>query len=137
MNFLLQSRSSFLFLCLLKQKNDTVTPPDGKLDKCTLRFSWWGGDDRHKATLDAIGLWNKKHPDITITPEYGGWDGWTEKVSSQMRSGTEPDIMQINYDWLVTMSPDGSGFYDLDTLTDFLDLSGFDDEVLSFGQNER
>ena len=36
-----------------------VTPPDGKLDKCTLRFSWWGGDDRHEATLEAIELWKK------------------------------------------------------------------------------
>lgn len=28
--------------------------PDGKLNPCTIRFSWWGGDDRHKATLDAL-----------------------------------------------------------------------------------
>ena len=116
------------------RKTNSVTPPDGRLDKCSLRFSWWGGDDRHKATLDAIGLWNKKHPDITITPEYGGWDGWTEKVSAQMRSGTEPDIMQINYDWLISMSENGSRFYDLDSLDSFLDLSGYDDEILSFGR---
>ena len=116
------------------KNNTSVTLPDGKLDKCSLRFSWWGGDDRHKATLDAIALWNKKHPDITITPEYGGWDGWSEKVSAQMRSGTEPDIMQINYDWLISMSEDGSRFYDLDSLESFLDLSAYDDEILSFGR---
>ena len=116
------------------KKNNTVTAPDGTLDKCTLRFSWWGGDDRHKATLDAIGLWNKKHPDISITPEYGGWDGWTEKVSAQIKSGTEPDIMQINYDWLISMSEGGSRFYDLDSLDTFLDTSGYDDEILSFGR---
>lgn len=110
------------------------TPPDGSLDKCTLRFSWWGGDDRHEATLAAIKLWEQKHPDITITPEYGGWDGWTEKVSSQISGGTAPDVMQINYDWLVSLSPDGGGFYDLGLLTDRLDLSAFDDEVLSFGR---
>ncbi len=107
--------------------------PDGKLDKCTLRFSWWGGDDRHYATLRAISLWNEKHPDIEIVPEYGGWDGWTEKVTAQLSGGTEPDVMQINYDWLISMSPDGSGFYDLNKLTDQLDLSGLSDETLSFG----
>lgn len=110
------------------------TPPDGKLDKCSLRFSWWGGDDRHEATLAAIKLWEKKHPDITIIPEYGGWDGWTEKVSSQISGGTAPDVMQVNYDWLVSLSPDGDGFYDLGLLADRLDLSVFDDEVLSFGR---
>lgn len=111
----------------------SVTPPDGKLDKCTLRFSWWGGDDRHAATLKAIELWNELHPEITIIPEYGGWDGWTEKVTAQISGGTEPDVMQINYDWLVTMSADGKGFYDLNLLTDNLDLSGFEEDILSFG----
>lgn len=115
-------------------KKSAVTPPDGKLDECTLRFSWWGGDDRHEATLEAIKLWNELHPEITITPEYGGWDGWTEKVTAQVSGGTEPDVMQINYDWLITMSPDGSGFYDLSKLSPTLDLSGFDDEMLSFGK---
>ncbi|HNZ98732.1 ABC transporter substrate-binding protein [Ruminococcus sp.] len=116
------------------KKAVSVTPPDGSLDKCELRFSWWGGDDRHEATLKTIDLWSKKHPDITITPEYGGWDGWTEKVTAQMKGGTEPDIMQINYDWLITMSPDGKGFYDLDSLSGTLDLSGFDEDTLSFGR---
>ncbi len=110
------------------------TPPDGTLDKCTLRFSWWGGDDRHEATLNAIELWNSKHPDITIVPEYGGWDGWTEKVGTQLSGGTEPDIMQINYDWLISFSSDGKGFYDLELLTDYLDLTQFDRDVLSFGE---
>ncbi|WP_028517388.1 ABC transporter substrate-binding protein [Ruminococcus flavefaciens] len=122
-----------LSACSVK-KNDSVTKPDGKLDKCSLRFSWWGGDDRHEATLKAIDLWNKKYPDITITPEYGGWDGWSEKVTSQVSSSTEPDIMQINYDWLIALSPDGNGFYDLGELSSQLDLSQFDDEVLSFGK---
>ncbi len=115
-------------------RNRSATLPDGRLDKCAIRFSWWGGDDRHDATLKAIDLWNKKHPDISIVPEYGGWDGWTEKVSSQIKSGTEPDIMQINYDWLITMSPDGKGFYDLDLLSNELTLSSFDEDVLSFGR---
>ncbi len=115
------------------KKDSSVTLPDGSLDKCTLRFSWWGGDDRHEATLKAIELWNSIHPDIEIKPEYGGWDGWSEKINTQISSGTEADIMQINYDWLVTLSPDGTGFYDLNKLDDFLDLSGFRDDVLSFG----
>ena len=111
-----------------------VTPPDGKLDGCTLRFSWWGGDDRHEATLNALELWETLHPEIVIVPEYGGWDGWTEKVTAQMKGGTAPDVMQINYDWLISMSPDGTGFYDLETIPGYPDISGFDSEVLSFGR---
>ena len=116
------------------KKNGTVTLPDGKLDKCTLRFSWWGGDDRHKDTLEAIKLWNTIHPEITIEPEYGGWDGWTEKINTQINGSSAPDLMQINYDWLINLSSDGLAFYDLSLLTDNLDLSGFDEETLSFGK---
>ena len=114
------------------RKNKEITQPDGKLDPCTLRFSWWGGDDRHEATLEAIELWESIHPDILIIPEYGGWDGWTEKVTAQIGSASEPDIMQINYDWLITMSPDGKGFYDIGCLD--VDLSGLDKDVLAFGK---
>ena len=122
-------------MCACGRRSDgSVTPPDGSLDSCTIRFSWWGGDDRHEATLKAIELWNTIHPEIEIVPEYGGWDGWSEKTAAQISGGTEPDIMQINYDWLVTMSPDGKGFYDLDELRDHLDLSGVDEDVLSLGR---
>ncbi|MBQ8296376.1 MAG: carbohydrate ABC transporter substrate-binding protein [Ruminococcus sp.] len=112
----------------------TRTEPDGSLDKCTIRFSWWGGDDRHEATLEAIELWNELHPDITVKAEYGGWDGWTEKINAQISGNTAPDLMQINYDWLINLSPDGEGFYDLNKLHDTLDLSGYDAETLSFGE---
>lgn len=114
--------------------DSSITMPDGTLDKCTLRFSWWGGDDRHDATIKVVNLWNERHPEIQITAEYGGWDGWTEKVSAQLAGKTEPDIMQINYDWLISFSPDGTGFYDLDLLSEHIDLSQFDDDVLSFGK---
>ena len=117
-------------------RQSQITAPDGKLDKCTLRFSWWGGDDRHKATLDAIELWNEQHPDITVIPEYGGWDGWTEKITAQLSGGTEPDIIQINYDWLISFSQDGNGFYDLNLLSDRIGLDNFDSEILQFGQVE-
>lgn len=124
-----------LFSCGEKKPSAKIVP-DGSLDKCTLRFSWWGGDDRHEATLNAIRLWNSIHPEIEVKAEYGGWDGWTEKVNAQISGGTEPDVMQINYDWLVSISPDGKGFYDLYKIGDRLDLSGFDPETLSFGEVE-
>ncbi|MBQ8961445.1 MAG: carbohydrate ABC transporter substrate-binding protein [Ruminococcus sp.] len=115
-------------------RRSSVTEPDGSLDPCTLRFSWWGGDDRHEATLAAIDLWSSIHPEIKIVPEYGGWDGWTEKVAAQISGGTAPDVMQINYDWLISFAGEDT-FYDLDRLSDRLDISGFSDEVLSFGKS--
>lgn len=98
----------------------------------TLRVQWWGGDDRHEATLKAIEAFEEKYDYITIEPEYGGWDGHAEKVNTQFAGGTAADVLQINYDWIPNLSPDGQGFYDLSTAEE-LDLSNWDESVLKFG----
>jgi len=101
----------------------------------TLRVQWWGGDDRHAATLKAIEAFHKKYSWITIQPEYGGWDGHKDKVATQISGGTAADVLQVNYDWLSTFSKDGTGFYDLEKLKDIIDLSNWDDATLNFGKS--
>lgn len=103
-------------------------------DKVTLRFQWWGGDDRHKATNDAIKKFEEKYPYITIKAEYGGFDGMQDKVNTEKAGHTLPDIVQVNYDWLASLSKDGKGFYDLDSLKDIIDLSQWDQATLQFGK---
>lgn len=66
-----------------------------KKDPVTLRFSWWGGDARHEATLAVIDAFEKEYPWITIEPEYGAQDGYNEKLMTQFASGTAPDIIQL------------------------------------------
>ncbi len=121
---------SFFVLCSL----DSEKSNNKEENSCTIRFSWWGGDDRHDVTLKAIELFESKYPHIDIQAEYGGWDGWTEKITTQIAGGTEPDIMQINYDWLVRFSKDGKGFANLEELSNQLGLDNFDNEVLDYGR---
>ncbi len=64
-------------------------------EKITLRFSWWGGDERHEATLAVIDAYEKAHPNITIEAEYSSYDGYAEKKTTEFASGTAPDIFQI------------------------------------------
>jgi oligogalacturonide transport system substrate-binding protein len=66
----------------------------------TLRFGWWGGDARHKPTLKAIELYEKKHPNIKIDGEYQGYDGYYEKLMTTLSSGTAPDFFQFSRDWI-------------------------------------
>ena len=66
-----------------------------KHDPVSLRFSWWGGDARHEATLAVIDLFEKKYPWITIEAEYGAQDGYNDKLMTQLSSGTAPDLIQI------------------------------------------
>lgn len=115
----------------------------GKLEKsasgsdagtCTLTFSWWGGDERHEATQKAIELFESRHPQIHIEPEYGIWSGWKNKMFSEYADGEAADVMQVNYDWLVNLSYDGEGFYNLEELGNYIDLENFDENVLNFGR---
>lgn len=103
-------------------------------EQVTLRFSWWGDDTRHKATLEAIKLFEAKYPNIKIQPEYAGWTGYLDKQTTQIAGGTAADIMQINWNWLPIFSKDGNGFYDLNQLSQELGLAdNFSESILAAG----
>ncbi len=50
-----------------------------------------------------------------------------------MESGNVPDVMQINYGWIDTYSPDGDGYYDLKTLDQYIDFTNYDSDDLIYG----
>ena len=62
----------------------------------TLRFSWWGGDARHEATMAVIEQYMELHPNVKIEAEYGSSDGYNDKLATQLAGGTAPDIIQID-----------------------------------------
>lgn len=98
-----------------------------------LRMSWWGGNDIHRILIESVRRFEALHPDIRVRTEYTGWTGHLERITTQIAGGTAPDLMQINWNWLVLFSRDGHGFYDLRTLGDVIDLESFDDEALAMG----
>ncbi|MBO4807455.1 MAG: extracellular solute-binding protein [Lachnospiraceae bacterium] len=74
---------------------EEAAEPAESSEPVTLRFSWWGGDARHEATLAVIDAYQKLHPNVTIEPEYSSYDGYSEKKTTEFASGTAPDIFQI------------------------------------------
>lgn len=97
----------------------------GGQEPVTIRFSWWGGESRHKATLAAVDSFMQEYPWITVECEYSAWDGWQDKVATQLAGGTAPDLMQINWNWLYQYSGDGSKFADLNQFADIISLENF------------
>jgi oligogalacturonide transport system substrate-binding protein len=97
-----------------------------------LRVSWWGGDARHAATQAALEACGEKHGH-TISPEFTGFDGHLERLTTQLAGGTNPDIMQVNWPWLPLFSRDGTGLADLKELAHIIDLSQWSDELLATG----
>jgi len=99
----------------------------------TLRLSWWGGSDVHRAYLSTIRRFEAKYPHITVKAEYTGWAGHLERLTTQIAGETAPDVMQINWNWLVLFSRQGDGFYDLNRLRSVIEFDQFDADSLGMG----
>lgn len=83
-----------------------------------LTMSWWGGNERHDATLAAI----EKYTQLTgvkVEAMYQGWEGYEEKFMTQLAGGTLPDVVQIDAPWLLNL-------YQKDAMVDFTDNANID-----------
>ncbi|SIQ48730.1 oligogalacturonide-binding protein [Aeromonas sp. RU39B] len=100
-----------------------------------LRMSWWGGNERHQATLGAIEKFQQKYPDIKVKSEYTGWDGHLTRLTTQIAGNTEPDVMQTNWNWMPIFSRDGKGFYDMSQQAQTLQLGEFAEKALGMATN--
>ncbi|HET6708590.1 ABC transporter substrate-binding protein [Amycolatopsis sp.] len=64
--------------------------------RTTIRFVWWGNEDRAKATKAAVELFMKDNPGITVQTEYAGYDAYFQKLSTQVAGGASPDLVQLD-----------------------------------------
>ncbi|WP_261805851.1 ABC transporter substrate-binding protein [Lapidilactobacillus luobeiensis] len=96
----------------------------------TIKFSWWGADNRHEAMKEVVKLYEKKHPNVTVKVEYGPWDGWQSKILTQLSGKTEADVMQVNYNWLFSYGKGKNVFYDLNKVKSYLHFSNWDAKYL-------
>lgn len=99
-------------------------------EQVTLRFMWWGDDVRHQATLDVIEQYEKEHPNVKIEAEYGGYDGYFEKLTTQLSGGTAADIIQYNANTVSDLMAIGDVFVNLEDYADILDTSDFNQEFI-------
>ncbi|WP_428503550.1 ABC transporter substrate-binding protein [Roseateles sp.] len=110
--------------------------PDGSASTgapTVLRFAWWGGASRHEATLKAVAAFEAAHPGVKIKCEYMGFNGYLERLTTQIAGGSEPDLMQINWAWLAMFSKRGNGFADLLQQRQHLALDQFEAEDVQTG----
>ena len=81
--------------------NKTDSKVSSDTEDVTLKFIWWGNDQRKDLTQKAIELFQKKHPNIKF--ETKSYANTTDvKVNLAMNTADEdmPDIIQANYDFV-------------------------------------
>ena len=102
----------------------------------TLRFAWWGGDERNAATLEVIEQFEALHPNVAIEAEYGGNDGYHDKLATQLASGTAADIVQVDPETFPQYVSTGDYFVNYMDYSN-MDLSTFDENYISLEINGR
>jgi oligogalacturonide transport system substrate-binding protein len=96
--------------------------------KINMRFSWWGGEARHKATLDSIARYMELHPNIVISAEYGGYGDYFQKLATMFAGNTAPDVIQMDTMWFYDLMRQGNFIADIEKLP--INTSAFDQEML-------
>lgn len=114
-------------------KKDEAKGTASSDEEITLRMSWWGGDERNEATLQVIEQFEAAHPNVTIEAEYGGNDGYHDKLATQLASGTAPDIVQVDPEIFPTYV--ATGDYFLDYKDYGIDLSNFEEAYIGIPIN--
>ena len=115
--------------CSAGRKKATTSDNKGAVE---ISFSWWGNDQRHKATQDMIDNFEKENPDIKIKGEPSGFGDLDQVFTTRYAGNTLADISTLMYGWVPQFGQNG-GFYDL-TKIKSLALSTYDKEFLKFGQ---
>ncbi|MFF1253893.1 extracellular solute-binding protein [Pseudarthrobacter sp. NPDC058329] len=98
----------------------------------TLRFTWWGGDARQKATEQVIEAFEAENPNITVVGEYSDWTGYWDKLATQVAANDAPDIIQMDEKY-VREYGDRGALLDMKKLSG-LDTSGIEPETLKSGE---
>ena len=101
----------------------------------TLRVTWWGSQTRHDLTMAAIEKFQEKYPWITVEPEFTSWDGYWSKLATQVAGGLLPDVIQMDYQYLIQYAQSGvladlKPYFESGTI----DVSNVAESVLTSGQ---
>jgi multiple sugar transport system substrate-binding protein len=70
---------------------------DGKV---TIRYSWWGAQDRAELINKTVKLFEKKYPDITVKTDFAEYADFWQKFNTQSAGGNAPDVFQNSYAFL-------------------------------------
>lgn len=99
----------------------------------SLRFSWWGSDERHQQTEEIIAAFEAEHENIEIVADYTDWDSYWDRLATATAGGDIPDVMTQEERYMTDYARNGQ-LLDLNEVSGTLDLSGVDPLAMGSGQ---
>ena len=102
---------------------------EGNGEAVSFRYEWWGGNATHEAYTNLHATYTEANPGVTIEPEYSSFDGYQEKLMTQLAGGTVADLFHIDAPWMPELATRGDYFVDLKQ-QDILNVGDLDEGVL-------
>lgn len=99
----------------------------------TLRFAWWGNDQRAEATNEALRAFEAANPGIKVIGESTEFSAYFDKLATGVAAGDAPDVFTLGGAYPAEYAGRGA-LLDLGTVTDSLKLGSFDQSALENGQ---
>jgi multiple sugar transport system substrate-binding protein len=98
----------------------------------TIRFSWWGNDDRAKITNQAIDAFEAANPGIKVEGESIDFNSYFDRLATSVAAGNEPDVITMGGAYPREYADRGV-LLDLSQVAGQLDLSVLDQKALANG----
>ncbi|MBJ7537472.1 ABC transporter substrate-binding protein [Marinomonas transparens] len=92
------SRRQFLGASALLANSMWVPALEAK--NTTLRFNWWGGDNRAALTNKVIELYQQRQIGVTLDPKHYDWLDYWQDFTTQVAIRRTPDIIQMDFRYL-------------------------------------
>lgn len=99
----------------------------------SLRFVFWGADDRVRRFQDACDLYMEQNPGTEILPEFGEIGALETQMSVAMSAGNLPDVFWVHGNLFPQMVAEGHVMDLTDHFGDEIRSDGFTDSVLVSG----
>ena len=80
--------------CTKKQQGAASGP-----EPVELSVAWWGGDARHKKTLEMIDKYMAANPNVKVGSQYAAYTDYWTRMATQAAAGNMPDVylVQLTY----------------------------------------
>ncbi|MCC8246213.1 ABC transporter substrate-binding protein [Saccharothrix luteola] len=98
-----------------------------------LRFSWWGNEQRARATEQAIDAFEAANPGIAVKGEYADFNAYFDRIATQVAANDAPDVITMGGVYPREYGGRGA-LLDLDEVSGSLDLGGLDGPAVANGR---
>jgi multiple sugar transport system substrate-binding protein len=107
----------------------------GGADDVTIRFSWWGNDERARITNQAVDAFEAANPGVTVETESVDFNSYFDRLATSVAAGDEPDVITMGGAYPREYADRGV-LLDLAEVSEHLDLSALDEHAMANGNFE-